>query len=58
MSHWPAVVSVFASEARKHRHHKITVEGHIGGLVAFYRAVIARAGAGTAAGPARLHSRG
>jgi glycosyltransferase involved in cell wall biosynthesis len=40
------------------RRHRFTVEGHIGGLVAFYRAVIARAGAGTAAGPARLHSRG
>jgi glycosyltransferase involved in cell wall biosynthesis len=40
------------------RRHRFTVEGHIGALVAFYRDVLERAGGGTGAGAARLHSRG
>ena len=40
------------------RRHRFTVEGHIGALVAFYRHVRDRAGGGTDAGAARLHSRG
>lgn len=40
------------------RRHRFTVEGHIGALLGFYRDVAGRAGGGTGATPARLHSRG